>query len=137
MEHGNIQKLYTFIFVAALILLLACLNYVNLISAHASKRSNDVAIRKINGANTRSLLGYFLTESIVMSFIAWCFAALLSRLVLQLFESVLDISIVVHYMNTSLLVGFFITLFVVGIVSGFYPAIVSSSVLPFKNWLVN
>lgn len=135
-EHGNIQKLYTFIFVAALILLLACLNYVNLISAHASKRTNDVAIRKINGANTPTLLGYFLTESIVMSFIAWCFAALLSRLVLQFFESVLDISIVVHYMNMSLVVGFFITLFVVGIVSGFYPAIVSSSVLPKKIGLL-
>lgn len=136
-EHGNTQKLYTFIFVAALILLLACLNYVNLISAHASKSTNDVAIRKINGANTRTLLGYFLTESILMSLIAWCFAALLSRLVLQLFESVLDISIVMHYLNMCFFAGFFITLFVVGILSGLYPAIVLSSVFPKKIGLLS
>jgi len=136
-EHGNIQKLYTFIFVAALILLLACLNYINLISAHASKRANDVAIRKINGANTSTLLGYFLTESMLMSLISWCFAALLSRLVLQFFESVLDIDIVIHYLNLSFVAGFFITLVVVGIISGLYPAIVSSSLLPKKIGLLS
>lgn len=136
-EHGNIQKLYTFIFVAALILLLACLNYINLISANASKRANDVAIRKINGANTRTLLGYFLTESMLMALISWCFAALLSRLVLQFFESVLDISIVIHYLNLSFLAGFFITLIVVGIISGLYPAIMLSSFLPKKIGLLS
>ena len=136
-EHGNIHKLYTFIFVAALILLLACLNYINLISAHASKRANDVAIRKINGASTRTLLGYFLTESMLMALISWCFAALVSRLVLQFFESVLDISIVIHYLNLSFVAGFFITLVVVGIISGLYPAMVSSSVLPFKIGLLS
>ena len=129
-EHGNIQKLYTFVLVATLIMVLACLSYINLISAYASKRTNDVVIRKINGASSRTLLGYFLSESIILSLIAWLLAIVLSRSLLHQFQQLLDIEIDMINLKISFLGGLFVSVIMVGIISGLYPAIISSATLP-------
>lgn len=136
-EHGNIRKLYTFILIAVLILVLACLNYINLNSSYASKRMNEVMVRKVNGASTRSLVGYFISESILISIISWGLAVMLSISTLNLFQQVLGVEIDMSYYYLSLTAGFFITIVLIGMIAGLYPAIITSSVMPFQKNLVS
>ena len=132
-EHGSSQKLFVFICVAGLILILACLNYINLISSYSIKRTGEVKIRKVNGASTRTLLNFFITESVLLSIIAWLIAILFARIFIHFFQSLLDVKISFQYLNFSFLLGFFVSLIVVGIISGFYPAFITSSLIPFKT----
>ena len=91
--HGSRKKLYMFMGVALLILILACLNYLNLISAYAIKRENETWIRKVHGASTGNITNYLMIESMMLSFVAWGLAALLSLLGLRLFENMLGVVI--------------------------------------------
>lgn len=130
-EHGSRQKLYIFISIAGLILILACLNYVNLISAYSLKRKKEVMIRKSHGAGRKSLRNFFMTESIVLSIIAWFCAILLARICIHFFQTILNVNISNQYLIVSYLAGLFLSIILVGIVSGIYPAIISSSFSPF------
>lgn len=132
-DHGNIQKLYTFIAVAVLILLLSCLNYINLNSSYATKRINEVIVRKVNGASNRMMIGHFISESVIISFISWGLAILLSWSILPFLQQILDVEIDMQYFYLSFSIGFFFTILVIGIFSGLYPAIISSSVLPYHK----
>jgi putative ABC transport system permease protein len=122
-EHGNSRKLYMFIGIALLILTLACLNYMNLISAYALKREKEFWIRKVNGASSGIISGYLLTESIIMSLLAWLLAILLSLLGLQAFERLMDVDISAYYIYLSIGFGLIASILLVGLASGVYPAI--------------
>ena len=129
-QHGSYTMLLVFIGIAGLILILACLNYINLVSANYIKRRDEVIIKKINGASIKSLIGYFISESIVLSIVAWLFSIPVSRIFIHFFESILEVEISIPYLYLSLVAGFFVSLFVVGIISGIYPAIMTSSIAP-------
>ncbi len=122
-EHGNSRKLYMFIGIALLILTLACLNYMNLISAYALKREKEIWIRKVNGASSGNISGYLLTESMIMSLLAWLLAILLSLLGLQAFERLMDVNISAYYIYFSIGFGLIASILLVGLASGVYPAI--------------
>ena len=132
-ERGNSQKLYAFISIAILILILACLNYINLVTAYSIKRKREVRIRKVNGASSNNILKYFLTESIIDSIIASFFAVLLSVLIIRFFQSSLDIYITSEYLITSYISGIIGSFIMVGLISGFYPALITSYSLPFHT----
>jgi putative ABC transport system permease protein len=132
-EHGSKQRLILFIGVAFLILVLACLNYINLIAAYALKLTKVISIRKVNGASRKNLMGHFLSESIFLAIIAWIFSVILSKLLIHFFQSLLDVQILNKYLNISFLLGFFVSFIVIGIISGYYPAFLSSSIVPFKT----
>ena len=105
-EHGSKQRLILFIGVACLILVLACLNYINLISAYALKLTKVITIRKVNGASRKNLMGYFLSESILLAIIAWIFSVILSKTLIHFFQSLLDVQILDKYLTISFLLGF-------------------------------
>jgi putative ABC transport system permease protein len=132
-EHGNFIKLYSFIGIALLILVLASLNYTNLVSAYSIKRAGEVGIRKVNGASSGNILKYFLTESIIDSIIASILAIILSVLFVHLFEAILEVKIASKYLLISYITGAFGSLIFVGIISGLYPALLTSSILPFSS----
>jgi putative ABC transport system permease protein len=121
--HGDRNKLYMFIGVAGLILILACLNYLNLISAQAVKRENEIWIRKVHGASAGNIRYYFIIESVLLSIIAWGCATLLSMLALRVFEQLLGIVIDADYFYKSCGIGLLVAVVMVGLASGFYPAI--------------
>lgn len=127
-DHGNLQKLYTFISIAVLILLLSCLNYINLNASYVTKRFNEVMVRRVNGASTRSMIGRFISESVIVSIISWGIAVLLSWSLLPFFQQILGVEIDFRYFYLSFSAGFFFTVLFVGFISGLYPAIISSSV---------
>lgn len=130
-KHGNYLKLYSFIGVAILILILASLNYVNLISAYLSKSTDNLGVRKINGATSGNIFGYILIESVLILFIASLIAVLLSAIFIRLFQYLVDVNIVSKYLVISSLSGSIGSIMIIGIISVLYPALVTSSYSPF------
>ena len=132
-KHGNYLKLYSFIGIALLILILASLNYTHLVSAYSIKRAGEVGIRKVNGASSNDILKYFLVESIINSIIASTLAIFLSILFIRLFQLILDINVASKYLIISYISGTIGSFLIVGIISGLYPALLTSSFSPFSK----
>jgi hypothetical protein len=97
-----------------LILILACLNYLNLISAYSLKREGEVWIRKVNGASPGNIANYFIIESVILSIIAWGFATLISMLGLRIFQNLMGIVISPAYFKITIGFGLFIHDFRIG-----------------------
>jgi putative ABC transport system permease protein len=125
--HGSRKKLFMFMGVAMLILILACLNYLNLISAYSVKREGEVWIRKVNGASAGNIANYFIIESVLMSIFAWGFATVISLLGLRIFQNLMGIVISPAYFKITIGFGLLIAIIIVGLASGFYPAIRAGS----------
>ena len=130
---GDITTVNTFAMIAILILLMASINFTNLASAQAIKRSREVSIRKVLGARRVQLITQFLSESVLTSIFALIISMTIIELLLPTYNAFLgkDISL---YLDASLvelaaLIGFAI---LVGIAAGAYPAFVSSSFRPAK-----
>ncbi|RXQ95863.1 ABC transporter permease [Ancylomarina salipaludis] len=132
-KHGNYLKLFSFIGIAILILLLASLNYINLVSAYLIKRTGEVSIRKIHGASSKTILKYFLVESAINSIIASVMAILLSALFIRYFKLILDVNISSRYLIISYILGTIGAFLMIGIISGLYPALLTSSYSPFSK----
>ena len=132
-EHGDSKKLYMFIGLALLILTLACLNYMNLISAYSLKRGSEVWIRKVHGASSGNITKYFVIESILISILAWGLAILLSLLGIHFFELLVNVTISKAYFLTSIGFGLIASILIVGVATGVYPAIRISSELLIKS----
>lgn len=121
--HGDRNKLYLFIGVAALILILACLNYLILSSANAMKREKEIWIRKVHGASPGAISSTFIYESVLLSIMAWVIAALISILGIRAFEHLIGIVISPTYFYTCIFIGLFLSILIVGVSTGFYPAV--------------
>ncbi len=136
-KHGNYLKLYSFIGIAILILILASLNYVNLVSAYLYKSRVDLGIRKINGATSRNIFSYILIESVIILLIASFVAVLLSAILIRLFQFLVAVNIVSKYLVISSISGSIASIMIIGIISVLYPALVTSSYSPFSNKKAN
>ena len=125
--HGSRNKLFMFLGVALLILILACLNYMNLISAYAIKRENELWIRRVHGASAGNISSYFIIESVLLSVFAWGLATLLSLLGIRIFENQMGVVISAHYFKITVAFGLLVAITVVGLATGIYPAIRAGS----------
>ena len=129
----NINYLYFLLMLAVFIQLVACINFVNLSTARASKRGREIGIRKVVGAGKASLIKQFLGESILLSVIAILIsipvAILLLPYVNELTDSSLDFKSLLDWKIGALIIALGL---VTGILSGIYPAIILSSVKPLK-----
>ncbi|MEO8770329.1 MAG: ABC transporter permease [Ferruginibacter sp.] len=132
-ENGDIKFVYIFSGIALFILLIACINYMNLSTARATLRAKEIGIRKVAGAQRREIILQFLSESVLISWIAMFFALCLTSLLLPALNKIsgqeLSISILFHW---QIMVPVLIVPFVVGILSGIYPALFMSSFQPVK-----
>jgi len=128
---GNIRYVYVFSLVAILILVIACINYMNLATARSARRSKETGMRKIAGAQRRMLIRQFLIESLVIAMASTVIAILLSRLLLPWFNMIanktLDFSMLFTPVLLCCIAGLAI---VVGLISGSYPALYLSSFNP-------
>lgn len=132
-KHGNSLKLYSFIGIALLILILACLNFINLVSAYSIKRASEIVIRKVHGATSGNILKCFLTESAIYSIIASTMAILLSLVFIRLFQMILDINVDPRYLKICYIAGTIGSFLIVGLISGLYPALITSSFPAFSK----
>ncbi|WP_316803643.1 ABC transporter permease [Pedobacter nototheniae] len=132
MVGGKIDQLKIFIMLAFCILLIACVNFMNLSTARSERRAKEVGIRKAIGSTRKSLISQFLLESVFVTFLATVLAFVLVEVSLSYFNNLLNIELKIDYTN----IGFWITLFALmvftGFIAGSYPALYLSSFEPIK-----
>ena len=129
---GRIEVVRLFGFIAAFILLIACINFMNLSTARSEKRSKEVGIRKVVGAGKKSLVGQFLGESIMVSTLAAIIAVGIVELSLNGFNKLVDKQLSVQYSDPFFWVSAIIFILVTGLLAGSYPAFFLSSFKPVK-----
>ena len=128
---GNRSYLYLFGSVALFILIIACVNYVNLATARTSLRSQEVGVRKTLGAMRGQIVGQFLGESVFLAVISYLFGFVISLMALPYFNELFGTNVV--WTNNYLFLGsLLLTAVVIGILAGFYPAIYLSGFSPAK-----
>ena len=131
---GNTSYTYILSGIALFILLIACINFVNLTVARSVKRAKEIGIRKVVGGDRKQLIKQFLGESFLMCLVAFVIALLLTGLLLPLFNTIANKQLAFAYLFDAKLVAGYILLFVfTGLLSGFYPALVLSGFDPVKT----
>lgn len=130
---GLIKLVYIFSIIAVVILLIACVNFMNLSTARAAKYAKQVAVRKVIGAARRQLFVQFLGESIIVAFVSLMVALLLFEIILPGFNNIANKDISLLSSNTSMMLLFLVgvALFT-GTIAGSYPALFLSSFQPAK-----
>lgn len=130
-SSGNIQYVYILASIGIFILLLACVNFMNLTTAKASQRAGEVGVRKSLGANRYNLIGQFLGESMVIVVLAMIVAVGLAQLVLPAFNLYTQKDLSIDSTNILYIVGALVTLaLITGTIAGSYPAFFLSSFQP-------
>ncbi len=128
---GSYDTVIIFTAIALVIMLVACINFTNLATARASKRANEVGVRKVVGSYRRQLVQQFLTESLFLSFLAFVIALALVRVALPGFNKIMDKEISMALLGTwyipPLMVLFALA---VGILAGVYPAFMLAAFRP-------
>lgn len=129
---GKIDQVKLFIFLAVCVLLIACINYMNLSTARSEKRGREVGVRKALGSTRLNLMSQFIMESLLLSFLAMVIAFICLEGCLPYFNHLLDISIEISY-HSYLFWGVIISLVLfTGFIAGIYPAFYLSSFTPVK-----
>jgi putative ABC transport system permease protein len=129
---GNIELVWMFSIIGTFVLLLACINFMNLSTARSEKRAKEVGIRKTLGSLRKQLISQFFSESLMVSFYAFVFALILVMLMLPWFNDVAEKKMVILWGSPvfwTVCLGF--TLFT-GLIAGSYPAFYLSSFQPVK-----
>lgn len=130
-SSGDIRYVYMFSCVALVILLIACINYMNLATARSAARFREVGVRKVVGAVRGQLVAQFIGESVVLSLIAVSLAAILVAILLPTFNTLVERAISLDLSEDGLLVLGLVCVGVgVGVVSGSYPAAILSGARP-------
>ena len=130
-ENSDYARIYIFSGIALLILVIACINFINLSTATSLKRSREVGIRKVFGAQRTMLFRQFILESLLITFLSMILALAVVELLYPHFREVAGISAQITWLSESSLI--FILLFLlilVGFSSGLYPALFLSSYQP-------
>jgi len=126
----RIGMVRTFIAIACFILLIACINFMNLSTAQSEKRAKEVGVRKVIGANKQLLIGQFLTESILIAAISGILALLIVLLALPHFSQLVSRQLQIPFNNIPFWSAFIGFILLTGILSGSYPAFYLSSFRP-------
>ena len=130
---GSLSNLYVFSVVAAFILLIACVNFINLTTAQAGKRAREIAVRKVIGGTRLQLVLQFLGESVIITLCAAIVALAVCNLLLPFFRTLIGVPVTADILLTpwSMLIYFGFSLGV-GLLAGCYPAIVLSGFRPIQ-----
>jgi putative ABC transport system permease protein len=131
-KENGMMVVRIFFIVAVIVLLIACINYVNLITARAAKRSKEISLRKIIGAGKANLFWQFLSESFLIFLISLIVATVLIYLVMPLYNDVAGKQIVFNPLSADVLAVYGITLLATFLLAGIYPAITLSSFKPLE-----
>jgi putative ABC transport system permease protein len=131
MPQGNLVYLYAFTAIGIFIIMLACINYMNLSTARSVNRAGEIAMKKTLGSSKRALVVSFLGESVLLSLIAMFLAVLIVLLVINAtsFNSLIDKNLSTDFLNNKVLLfgTLGLTLFI-GVLSGLYPALYLPSI---------
>ena len=130
------KPIYSYILtgIALFILIIACINFVNLTVARSLKRAKEIGIRKVVGSSRMQLTLQFLGESFLLCFFAFVFALLLVQLVLPTFNQLSNKALTISFLfDAQLITAYIILLILTGLLAGFYPAMVLSGYNPVQT----
>ncbi len=117
--------------IALFVLLIACINFVNLTIARSVKRAKEIGIRKVMGSDRKQLIFQFLGESFFLCTVAFVLAVALVQLLLPLFNELANKALAISYLSDAKLIAGYIALYIItGLLAGFYPALVLSGYNP-------
>jgi len=129
---GKIDQLKIFFLLAFCILLIACVNFMNLSTARSEKRAKEVGVRKAIGSSRKALVGQFMMESMLMALMSMLIAFVLIEISLPYFNSIIGIQLSIDYSNWQFWGTLFGLTVLTGLLSGSYPAFYLSSFAPIK-----
>lgn len=129
---GRIQYVNLFTWVAVVILIIACVNFMNLSTARSEKRAREVGIRKTLGSGKHQLILQFLSESVLLAVFSFLVAAAIVYAVLPAFRQMLNMELVIPYSEPALWGIIAGIILMTGIVAGGYPAFYLSDFMPVK-----
>ncbi|MHC1704819.1 MAG: ABC transporter permease [Tenuifilaceae bacterium] len=116
--------------VAGFVLLIACINFINLITARAANRAKEVGVRKVIGSSRAQLISQYFMESFLNTIVALLVAILLVDLVLPVFNQIVEVDLHMSFLDFNFWKKIIIVILGVGFISGIYPALVLSSFQP-------
>jgi len=128
--HGDITYVRILSLIAVFILIIACINYMNLSTAQSVRRAREIGIRKVAGAKKRNIVVQFLGESVLIVFVAVAIALILVELLLPDFNNLIGKHLNVNYQSTGLYMGLITIALFCGLLAGSYPALYLSSLKP-------
>jgi predicted permease len=129
---GQVETVNLFIVIASFILLIACINFMNLSTARSEKRAKEVGIRKVSGARRSNLIAQFIGESLILSFLAFVVAIILVQLCLPAFNLLTAKELFISYGNPYFWLFSLAFVLFTGLIAGSYPAFYLSAFVPVK-----
>ncbi|NMH88904.1 ABC transporter permease [Flavivirga algicola] len=130
---SNIENLYVMLILGGIILLVACINFINLSTARTSKRAKEIGVRKVIGASKASLARQFLSESLLLSLFAVIISIPIVILLLPFINDITQGDLALsHIFNIKILACFIVLGIFTGLMAGAYPAIILSAIKPVK-----
>lgn len=129
---GRIQFIWLFSIIGVFVLMLACINFMNLSTARSEKRAKEVGIRKTMGSVRSQLIGHFLSESVLVAFVSFIFSLILVFALMPLFNKLADKHIEIPWSNAFFWLTALLFTFITGLISGSYPAFYLSRFDPIK-----
>ena len=132
LPHGDIRFVWLFGAVACFILLIACINFINLSTARSANRAKEVGLRKVVGSQRGSLVRQFLTESLLFSCCSFILAIVLAWLLLPYFNRLAAKSLVFPWASWWLVPMMLLAAIIIGVLAGLYPSFYLSSFQPIQ-----
>ena len=129
-HQAHMPTLYGLLAVAGFLLLLGCINFINLTTAQANQRSKEIGVRKTMGSSKRHLVFQFLSETIVLTIAATALSILMAPWILKIFSDYIPEGLQFQLLQPHIIIFIAILIIVVGILSGLYPAFVLSRFKP-------
>ncbi len=130
--RGRIEYVQIFAAIAIVILLIACMNFMNLATARASLRAKEIGIRKVAGSGKASLVGQFMTESLFTCLLATMFSLAITWLILPAFNHLFDKQIELNFSQPALWCTIIVLVTVTSIIAGSYPSVFLASFKPIR-----
>ena len=128
---GSLEYVYIFTGVGLFLIIIACINYMNLATARSAKRSMEVGIRKVMGANRGGLIGQFLTESVVITLISMVLSIIVLAVMVPTLNTMLGTNLSLSALTEAkIILALIAILLITGVVGGAYPAFFMSSFRP-------
>ncbi len=127
---GRIQYVHMFSVIAWIILLIACINFMNLATARSEKRAREVGVRKVLGAGKRNLIGQFIGEAVFMSFLSVALSLIMMYLILPFFNTIVAKHLSIGLNNPTHIFSLVAIGLICGLIAGSYPAVYLSSFSP-------
>lgn len=132
-ENGDMRRVQIFSIIAILVLIIACINYMNLATARSANRAKEIGVRKVVGARRETIVGQFLSEALVLSIWATLFAIMLSQIALPFLNDILgqELQITSTMMGVLPLILLVVAI-ITGLIAGLYPALYLSGMKPIR-----